>query len=121
MARETVPAAMAEPSSDAADSCSGQSDHGATASIARTRQADRDRAECRAARLGAHFRMGDASRQFVQIDSYVYERLALFLSKKTGRSGRRWKIHTRDFFRALGVYHLSGTVAWTTATSTAAR
>jgi RNA-directed DNA polymerase len=70
---------------------------------------------------GAYFRVGNASRQFVQIDSYVYERLALFLSKKTGRSGRRWKIHTRDFFRALGVYHLSGTVAWTTATPTAAR
>jgi hypothetical protein len=33
--------------------------------------------------------MGNASRQFVQIDSYVRERLALFLSKKTGRSGRR--------------------------------
>lgn len=70
---------------------------------------------------GAYFRVGNASRQFVQIDSYVYERLALFLNKKTGRSGRRWKIHTRDFFHALGVYHLSGTVARTTATPTAAR
>jgi RNA-directed DNA polymerase len=70
---------------------------------------------------GAYFRVGNAGRQFVQIDSYVYERLALFLSKKTGRSGRRWKAHTRDSFRALGLYHLSGTGAWTPATPTAAR
>jgi RNA-directed DNA polymerase len=70
---------------------------------------------------GAYFRVGNASRQFAQIDSYVHERLALFLSKKTGRSGRRWQVHTVAFFRALGVYHLSGTVAWATATPTAAR
>jgi len=70
---------------------------------------------------GAYFRVGNASRQFAQIDSYVRERLALFLSKKTGRSGRRWEVHTVDFFRALGVYQLSGTVAWTQATPTAAR
>ena len=70
---------------------------------------------------GAYFRVGNASRQFAQLDSYVCERLALFLSKKTGRAGRRWNVHTRDAFRALGVYHLSGTVAWTTAPPTAAR
>lgn len=70
---------------------------------------------------GAYFRVGNAGRQFAQIDSYVCERLALFLSKKTGRSGRRWVTHTRDTFRALGVYHLSGTVAWASATPTATR
>jgi RNA-directed DNA polymerase len=70
---------------------------------------------------GAYFRVGNASRQFAQIDSYVRERLALFLSKKTGRSGRRWEAHTLDFFRALGVHQLSGTVAWTAATPRAVR
>jgi group II intron reverse transcriptase/maturase len=54
-------------------------------------------------------------------DEYVRERLSLFLQKKAQRSGRRWKVHTPDFFRALGVYHLSGTVAWTMAAPTAAR
>ena len=70
---------------------------------------------------GAYFRVGNASRQFAQIDSYVRERLALFLSKKTGRSGRRWEVHTLDFFRALGVHQLSGTVAWAPATPRAVR
>ncbi|MFN8524833.1 MAG: group II intron maturase-specific domain-containing protein [Chloroflexota bacterium] len=70
---------------------------------------------------GAYFRVGNASRQFAQIDGYVRERLGLFLSKKTGRAGRRWGVHTVEFFRALGVYQLSGTVRWTTATPGAAR
>ena len=70
---------------------------------------------------GAYFRVGNAGQTFRQLDQYVRERLSLFLQKKAGRSGRRWKAHTPDFFRALGVYHLSGTVAWATATPTAAR
>ncbi|MFN8525951.1 MAG: group II intron reverse transcriptase/maturase [Chloroflexota bacterium] len=70
---------------------------------------------------GAYFRVVNASRQFAQIDGYVRERLGLFLSKKTGRAGRRWGVHTVEFFRALGVYQLSGTVRWTTATPGAAR
>lgn len=70
---------------------------------------------------GAYFRVGNANRQFQQIDSYVRERLAVFLSKKAGRSGRRWESHSLAFFRALGLYELSGTVGWATATPTAAR
>jgi len=70
---------------------------------------------------GAYFRVGNAGQTFRQLDQYVRERLSLFLQKKAGRSGRRWKVHTPDFFRALGVHHLSGTVAWATATPTAAR
>lgn len=70
---------------------------------------------------GAYFRVGNAGRQFAQIDSYVRERLTLFLSKKTGRAGRRWKDTSVDFFRQVGVYHLSGTVRWAAATPTAAR
>jgi group II intron reverse transcriptase/maturase len=61
---------------------------------------------------GAYFRVGNAGPQFAQIDNYVRERLALFLSKKRRRSGRRWgEYHTWGFFQRLGVYRLSGTVA----------
>jgi group II intron reverse transcriptase/maturase len=70
---------------------------------------------------GAYFRVGNSTRQFQQVDSYVRERLALFLSKKTGRSGRQWRRHSRAFFQALGVYQLTGTVRWYQATPTAAR
>jgi RNA-directed DNA polymerase len=70
---------------------------------------------------GAYFRVGNASRQFAQLDSYVRERLGLFLSKKAGRSGRRWESHPLAFFRTLGIYQLQGTVAWYTAPPTAAR
>jgi RNA-directed DNA polymerase len=52
---------------------------------------------------GAYFRVGNSTRQFQQVDSYVRERLALFLSKKTGRSGRQWRRHSLAFFQALGV------------------
>ncbi len=71
---------------------------------------------------GAYFRAGNSSRQFVQIDSYVHERLALFLNKKARRSGRNWKgRYTRAFFQPFGVYRLSGTIARRTATPTATR
>jgi group II intron reverse transcriptase/maturase len=70
---------------------------------------------------GAYFRVGNSTRQFQQVDSYVRERLALFLSKKTGRSGRQWRRHSLAFFQALGVYQLTGTVRWYQATPTAAR
>lgn len=62
---------------------------------------------------GSYFRWGNSSRQFVQIDSYVQERLALFDSKKRGRSGRGWGTrHNAAWLRSLGVYRLSGTVRY---------
>ncbi|MDQ6850292.1 MAG: group II intron reverse transcriptase/maturase [Actinomycetota bacterium] len=70
---------------------------------------------------GAYFRVGNASRQLGQVDSYVRERLGLFLSKKAGRHGRGWGRHPLAFFRALGVYELAGTVSWYRATPTAVR
>jgi group II intron reverse transcriptase/maturase len=70
---------------------------------------------------GAYFRVGNSTRQVQQVDSYVRERLALFLSKKTGRSGRQWRRHSLALFQALGVYQLTGTVRWYPATPTAAR
>jgi RNA-directed DNA polymerase len=70
---------------------------------------------------GAYFRVGNASRQFAQIDNYVRERIALFVSKKRQRAGRRWTAHSRAFFRALGLHELQGTVAWASATPRAVR
>lgn len=70
---------------------------------------------------GAYFRTGNSSRQFGQVDSYVRERLGLFLSKKTGRTGRRGGSRTLGYFQALGVYQLAGTVSWYKATPKAVR
>jgi group II intron reverse transcriptase/maturase len=70
---------------------------------------------------GAYFRVGNAARQFAQIDHYVGERLGLWLRKKTGRFRGRSQNHREAFFRTLGLYHLRGTMAWTTATPRAAR
>ncbi len=70
---------------------------------------------------GAYFRVGTPSRQFQQVDSYVRERLALFLRKKTGRAGRSWHEHNLGFFRRLGVYQLSGVIGRHEATPTAVR
>jgi RNA-directed DNA polymerase len=62
---------------------------------------------------GNYFAIGNSARKFSQIDSYVRERLALFLSKKTGRSGRNWQKRWRyDYMTRIGVYRLSGTVRW---------
>jgi RNA-directed DNA polymerase len=61
---------------------------------------------------GAYFRVGNAGQHFLQIDNYVRERLALFLSKKRRRSGRNWgERYTWAFFQKLGVYRLGGTIA----------
>jgi hypothetical protein len=71
---------------------------------------------------GAYFRVGNSSRQFAQIDNYVRERFALFLSKKTRRSGRNWgERYTWAFFQKLGLYRLSGTLTGHTAVPTATR
>lgn len=67
-----------------------------------------------------YFRWGNSSRHFSRIDSYVYERLALFDSKKRGRSGRRWgQTHNTAWFAGLGVFTLAGTIRYrSTATAT---
>ena len=62
---------------------------------------------------GNYFRWGNPGRKFVQIDSYVQERLALFDSKKRGRSGRGWgERHDAAWLRSLGVHRLCGTVRY---------
>ena len=60
---------------------------------------------------GNYFAVGNSSRQFQKIDSYVQERLFLFLSKKHAKRGRGWGTRWGQInFRAEGLYYLSGTV-----------
>ena len=68
-----------------------------------------------------YFRVGNSTRKFKDVDHYVHERLAKFLTKKVGRSGHQRRRYTWAFFEKLGVYQLSGTVKWYTATPTATR
>jgi hypothetical protein len=49
-----------------------------------------------------------------QIDAYVWERLALFDSKKRQHAGRRWgEEHAYAWVTGLGVYRFSGTIRYT--------
>jgi hypothetical protein len=75
--------------------------------VARARQG----AQSGSARWGNYFRWGNSTRKFTQVDSYVRERIALWDSKKRGKSGRRWgRVHTYAWFKTIGVNFLSGTV-----------
>lgn len=63
---------------------------------------------------GAYFRTGNAAIKFGQVDAYVHWRLKRLLVKRHGRQLRpgqpaRW---TGDFFRALGLYRLRGTIRY---------
>ena len=68
-----------------------------------------------------YFRVGNSTRKFKDVDHYVHERLAKFLTKKVGRSGHQRRRYTWAFFEQLGVYQLSGTVKWYTAAPIAMR
>jgi len=62
---------------------------------------------------GNYFRWGNSTKKFVQIDSYVHERLALFDSKKHQRPGRRWgTAHAHEWLNTLGVHRLTGTIRY---------
>jgi RNA-directed DNA polymerase len=63
---------------------------------------------------GAYFRTGNAAIKFGQVDDYVYWRLKRLLRKRHGRQLRagqatRW---TSDFFHALGLHRLRGTIRY---------
>jgi len=91
----------------------GQTDHGSARSTEAAHRCPGGRAEPGAAGIGQLFPMGNSSRKFSQIDSYVQERLALFDSKKRQRSGPRWgDVHAFAWFSRLGVHRLSGTVRY---------
>lgn len=60
---------------------------------------------------GNYFAVGNSAKQLQAVDSYVKERLYLFLSKKHHKSGRGWAMRWPQInFRQEGLYHLSGTV-----------
>jgi len=63
---------------------------------------------------GAYFRTGNAAIKFGQVDKYVAWRLRRLLVRRAGRQLRplsavRW---TEDFFHALGLHRLRGTIRY---------
>jgi RNA-directed DNA polymerase len=63
-----------------------------------------------------YFRNGHSSRKFNTVDRYVHERLAIFASRKHGRTGRNWATrYNGGWLTRLGVFRLSGNVHWVTA------
>ncbi len=63
---------------------------------------------------GNYFRTGNAARKFLQVDTYAWQRLHGFMLKRKGRhlrpgDAQRW---SRDFFHALGLHRLRGTIQY---------
>jgi RNA-directed DNA polymerase len=63
---------------------------------------------------GNYFRTGNAAIKFIQVDTYVRQRLKRFLIRRKGRNVRpedlrRW---TEEFFHGLGLYRLRGTIQY---------
>jgi len=63
---------------------------------------------------GGYFRTGNAAIKFGQVDDYVWRRLRRLLLQRHGRNLRRdqatqW---TREYFHALGLYRLRGTIQY---------
>ncbi len=63
---------------------------------------------------GNYFRTGNAARKFNQVDKCIWMRLRRFMVKRKGRNLRpgetlRW---SPDFFQALGLHRLRGTVQY---------
>jgi hypothetical protein len=63
---------------------------------------------------GAYFRTGNAAIKFGQVDAYVNDRLKRLLVQRHGRHLRpgqaaQW---TGEFFRALGLHRLRGTIQY---------
>jgi RNA-directed DNA polymerase len=63
---------------------------------------------------GNYFRTGNAAQKFVQIDRYVERRLCGLMRKRYGRHLRpgQWKLWTREWFEAHGLYRLRGTIRY---------
>ncbi len=60
-----------------------------------------------------YFKFGNSTRVFHSIDSYVHERLALWLAKKRRKSGRRWKTDfTYEKYKNCGVVMMTGKVVY---------
>ena len=63
---------------------------------------------------GNYFCTGNAARKFNQVDTYVWSRLRAFLMKRKGRNLRPGEAQQwdHDFFHALGLHRLRGTVQY---------
>jgi RNA-directed DNA polymerase len=63
---------------------------------------------------GNYFRTGNAAIKFVQIDYYVVFRLRRLMRKRYGRNlhAGQASAWTREFFEALGLYRLRGTIRY---------
>lgn len=63
---------------------------------------------------GQYLRTGNAARPFLQIDRYVADRLRALLFKRHGSrlSAARATAWTADFFCALGLHRLRGTIRY---------
>jgi RNA-directed DNA polymerase len=60
---------------------------------------------------GNYFRTGNADRQFNQLDSYVFHRLAHWMGRRGGQRQRMEK-RTHERFVGRGLYQLRGTVKY---------
>jgi RNA-directed DNA polymerase len=63
---------------------------------------------------GNYFRTGNATRQFISLDSYVVRRLRSLRYKRKGRQLRPGEAGgwTREYFESLGLYRLRGTICY---------
>jgi RNA-directed DNA polymerase len=63
---------------------------------------------------GNYFRTGNASNQFLDIDTYVWQRLQGLRVKRAGRQLRAGQVErwNRDYFVGLGLHRLRGTIQY---------
>ena len=61
---------------------------------------------------GNYFRTGNADRKFNQLDTYVYQRLAGWMSRRGGQRAGRVEKWSHDRFVGMGLYRLRGTVKY---------
>ena len=61
---------------------------------------------------GNYFRSGTSSREFLKMDSFVYERLVRWLYRRGGQRPTRRVHWTADQFHGMGLYRLRGTVRY---------
>src|SRR5215470_11595957 len=61
---------------------------------------------------GNYFRSGTTAREFLRMDSFVYERLVRWLHRRGGQRATRRILWTAAQFHGMGLYRLRGTVRY---------
>jgi len=61
---------------------------------------------------GNYFRSGTSSREFLKMDSFVYERLVRWMYRRGGQRATRRVHWTAEQFHDMGLYRLRGTVRY---------